>query len=647
MTAPLWFDNLAAYSIQIAVLVVIGAGLAAVLRLRAPRVCLAYWQTLLVACLTLPLVQPWKQTVIVLASDVGKVDIEFGALVPKPGHAAFPIFTLVAIALGLGIAFRLIRVALGLLRLRQYSRRAQAWEPVPAAVNELRARLGVAPAFLLSPEIAGPVTYGSIRPVVLFPARFAQMDAECQRGVVCHELVHVSRGHWFFNLAEEIILAIFWFHPAFAWVVRRIRLAREQTVDREVLHLTAARRPYLRALLEIAAAPEWPLTVPAPEFMKENQLTQRVALIMKEVSMSKSRLVLSMTLALASIFLTAQAAVRAFPLKERPVEVPAPAVRVEPVVAGDQSAENPEPVVKPAEQKTSKVEKVEDVPHLQPIQKVNPIYPPLAKMAKIEGVVELQITVEKTGEVSDIKAISGHPLLVKAAMNAVQNWKYSPQPQRTESTVTVNFTLAKEPVDEDALAEAKAQVERALAERQIHQTEQQFSALAQAIAEQKELSAQMSAGEESHLMQAQEKQIAMMKAEKAQLEIRIAQAEQELKAAQKVSGGTASPKPVKTEPPVYPPEAKAAHIQGVVVLRVTLNEDGGVSDIEAESGPPVLVKAAIDAVRQWQFSNPSQTEVTTTVTVNFSLADGESNPSPAPKSSPANKPSPATKPSPK
>jgi protein TonB len=54
--------------------------------------------------------------------------------------------------------------------------------------------------------------------------------------------------------------------------------------------------------------------------------------------------------------------------------------------------------------------------------------------------------------------------------------------------------------------------------------------------------------------------------------------------------------------PIYPKEARDEHITGVVVLTVTVNEEGVVTDIVDAGGPPELVSAAIEAVRQWRYS---------------------------------------------
>ena len=78
--------------------------------------------------------------------------------------------------------------------------------------------------------------------------------------------------------------------------------------------------------------------------------------------------------------------------------------------------------------------------------------------------------------------------------------------------------------------------------------------------------------------------------------------------------------------PVYPPLARAARIQGSVQLRAIISRTGTIENLQAISGPPMLVGAAIDAVRQWRYRpyllNGDPVEVETQVTVNFSLSGG-------------------------
>jgi TonB family protein len=77
--------------------------------------------------------------------------------------------------------------------------------------------------------------------------------------------------------------------------------------------------------------------------------------------------------------------------------------------------------------------------------------------------------------------------------------------------------------------------------------------------------------------------------------------------------------------PVYPPTAKQARIQGVVILKVVISKSGDVENIELVSGHPMLAPAAIDAVKQWKYQpyllNGNPVEVDTQVTVNFTLSD--------------------------
>lgn len=59
-------------------------------------------------------------------------------------------------------------------------------------------------------------------------------------------------------------------------------------------------------------------------------------------------------------------------------------------------------------------------------QRVEPTTPPLARAAKIGGIVKLHIVISRSGDVSSVKVISGHPMLITAAVEAVRHWKYEP-----------------------------------------------------------------------------------------------------------------------------------------------------------------------------------------------------------------------------
>jgi periplasmic protein TonB len=79
--------------------------------------------------------------------------------------------------------------------------------------------------------------------------------------------------------------------------------------------------------------------------------------------------------------------------------------------------------------------------YLTPVSKVEPVYPPLAKQARVQGVVVLQVTVNPQGSVENLKVVTGHPLLIQAAIDAVKNWKYEPQADTVTTIATVNFAF--------------------------------------------------------------------------------------------------------------------------------------------------------------------------------------------------------------
>jgi protein TonB len=76
--------------------------------------------------------------------------------------------------------------------------------------------------------------------------------------------------------------------------------------------------------------------------------------------------------------------------------------------------------------------------------------------------------------------------------------------------------------------------------------------------------------------------------------------------------------------PTYPPLARAARIQGQVLLQAVISKQGAIENLRVLAGHPMLVPAAIEAVRQWRYRpyvlNSEPVEVETQITVNFSLA---------------------------
>ena len=89
----------------------------------------------------------------------------------------------------------------------------------------------------------------------------------------------------------------------------------------------------------------------------------------------------------------------------------------------------------------------------------------------------------------------------------------------------------------------------------------------------------------------------------------------------RVGGNIMAPTKIKDVRPVYPPDAQAAGISGVVILEATIDPAGHVSKAKVLRSIPALDQAALDAVTQWEFTptllNGAAVPVIMTVTVNF------------------------------
>jgi TonB family protein len=87
-----------------------------------------------------------------------------------------------------------------------------------------------------------------------------------------------------------------------------------------------------------------------------------------------------------------------------------------------------------------------DVAQANLLSSVAPVYPVEARAARVQDYVMLQATIDKNGNVADLRVIRGHPLLNEAALAAVKQWRYRPQmlngqPIEVITTITVNFSL--------------------------------------------------------------------------------------------------------------------------------------------------------------------------------------------------------------
>lgn len=201
------------------------------------------------------------------------------------------------------------------------------------------------------------------------------------------------------------------------------------------------------------------------------------------------------------------------------------------------------------------------------IRKVAPVYPPLARQARIQGTVLLKVIINKSGEIQSEHLVSGHPMLAPAAIEAVKQWKYQPymlngEPVEIATTVQVNFMLAGGPAPPKGITGGTGSRE---------------------------------AGRSGGIVSS-----AVLVSESEMETIRT----------------------VKVDP-IYPPAAIEQGIQGVVELELRIDASGNVERVNLISGLPMLVPAAVEAVKQWKFKsyllNGYPATVQTTVRLNFTL----------------------------
>ncbi|MBI3473945.1 MAG: energy transducer TonB [Candidatus Solibacter usitatus] len=194
------------------------------------------------------------------------------------------------------------------------------------------------------------------------------------------------------------------------------------------------------------------------------------------------------------------------------------------------------------------------------------MYPPAAVQNGVSGTVRLAVVISKDGAVRDPKVVSGNPLLIGAASDAVRKWLYRPwvldgQPIEVNSTIDVIFKL------EDSAPAAGGQP---------------VFAPPPAATMPSETSAPVT-----------------------------------------VSSQLLDGRLIRKVAPVYPPAAVQKRVSGTVRLRVVISKEGAVRDLSVESGHPLLIDAATDAVRKWVYQpwilDGQPIEINGTIDVIFKL----------------------------
>lgn len=106
---------------------------------------------------------------------------------------------------------------------------------------------------LVSDEVRVPTALGFFRPAVVLPAwALQELSADELNGIVLHELAHLRRWDDWTNLAQKLVKALFFFHPAVWWIDSRLALEREIACDDLVLEQTSNAKMYAASLVSVA-----------------------------------------------------------------------------------------------------------------------------------------------------------------------------------------------------------------------------------------------------------------------------------------------------------------------------------------------------------------------------------------------------------
>jgi len=613
--------NLLAWTAQAAVLALIAALIGRMLR---PRGRLLFLQIVLLMALLLPAVEPWARPV---ERSTEGVSVSTGTAMvldasPSRFHVHWTPEYLLWLAAAGAIA-RLLWIGVGLARLRAYRNSARRLEhpPVPFAHGNVK--------WYVSETVASPVTFGSS---ILLPARVAALPDDLKEAVACHELIHVARRDWLFVLAEEILRALLWFQPAMWILLSEIQLAREQVVDSEVIVLMQDRERYLDALLAIASHRFQPDLAPAPLFLKKRHLAARVATLLKENSMSKVRMVLSFATACSAVVAAALMGMVVFPL-ESTAQAPAQdaaMVTDGPGITVDAGA---------------------------PLMHRSGVFRPSGVTAA--GTVVIEATLDSKGEVSDARVLSGPDELRRAVLKSVLWWHYASEPTPPAS-VRATVTFGADPVASTALpiehtvanppakrwtlrsieiAGASSDLAQKLRDAlPVHEGDQisaatmnQIQTAARQIDE--HFAVGISTGQSGEATLHLSLDMPPFAARPTSVDgmpppAIVPPGPQSAPVSPpqriRVGGNVQQSNLITKVTPPYPPDAKAARIQGVVQLAVIIGKDGTVQNVQVLSGEPLLIPAATEAVKQWIYKptllNGNPVEVVTTVDVNFTLS---------------------------
>ncbi|HUQ91815.1 MAG TPA: M56 family metallopeptidase [Bryobacteraceae bacterium] len=229
-------------------------GAALLLRRRSAAERHLVWAASLMALLAVPVLERPAPAVVVLASPAANsAEIDTGTGVASASTvAAAPNAASMLWSAGFGLI-----VCYQLAGLAQLSLRRRSAIPFAAVIlRELKQQLDIRRdvRVYISPRTAMPMTWGVLRPTIMFPAAAADWSDDRLRLVLLHELTHAQRFDFLTQLLAGAACAAFWYNPLTWTAMAGMRREREKACDDAVLRTGEKAADYACHLLEIAAA---------------------------------------------------------------------------------------------------------------------------------------------------------------------------------------------------------------------------------------------------------------------------------------------------------------------------------------------------------------------------------------------------------
>jgi beta-lactamase regulating signal transducer with metallopeptidase domain len=203
----------------------------------------------------------WFLTLLGIAAIPFVPSIEAATGTSAPLHARITIPAVWADAIfGLWVSLAAllgVRLATGVCKLWSLKREATPMElsdlPMEAQRAIVEFRSGRSVEICTSKLVRVPTAVGFFRPTVLLPEwALTDLSEQDLTSVILHELAHLHRLDDWTNLAQKLLGAVFFFHPAVWWVERRLTLEREMACDEVVLATIGNRRAYAECLVSLA-----------------------------------------------------------------------------------------------------------------------------------------------------------------------------------------------------------------------------------------------------------------------------------------------------------------------------------------------------------------------------------------------------------